>query len=237
MADLRIPTRSGDLPVYVATPAGAGPWPGVVVISDASGMNADLRFQTDWLASEGYLAAAPDLLNGGTILKCLREIFADMLAWQGKVSAQIVSVRDWLAQHERCTGKIGVIGFCMGGSFALMLAPSHGFAASSVNYGALTKEIEALLTDACPIVASYGARDRSLRGTAARLEQVLRTAGVAHDVKEYPDAGHGFLNNHGPGEVPLILRVAGSFVHTAYHEPSAQDARRRIVAFFAQHLR
>lgn len=106
-----------------------------------------------------------------------------------------------------------------------------------IDYGALTKDVEQLLVGACPIVGSYGGRDGSLRGAAARLEQALQGAGVPHDVKEYPAAGHGFLNNHGPGEVPLIFRVMGSFARTAYHEPSAQDARRRIVAFFDAHLR
>ena len=237
MADVQIPTTNGAVATYVATPAGEGPWPGVVVIHDAGGMTADLRHQADWLASAGYLAAAPDLLEGGTILKCLREIFFDYLTWQGQMFAQIEAVRYWLTQHERCTGKIGVIGFCMGGSFALLLAPGHGFSASSVNYGQIPKDIERLLRGACPIVGSYGAQDRSLRGAAGRLEQTLSAASIAHDVKEYPAAGHGFLNNHGPSEVPVILRVMGRFVHTAYHEPSAQDARQRIVAFFDRHLR
>lgn len=237
MTEMYIPYPDGKVATYVATPASEGPWPGVVVIHDASGMTTDLRRQADWLASAGYLAAAPDLLNGGSILKCLRQIFFDYLTWEGQVFRQIEAVRGWLAGQERCTGKIGVIGFCMGGSFALMLAPGRGFAASSVNYGQLPKDAERLLRDACPIVGSYGARDRSLRGAAARLEQALTAAGVPHDVKEYPDAGHGFLNNHRPEEVPALLRVMGNFVHTAYHEPSARDARRRIEAFFATHLR
>lgn len=57
-----------------------------------------------------------------------------------------------------------------------------------------------------------------------------------HDVKEYPDAGHGFLNDHAPGETPLWAAIAERYAATPYHAPSATDARRRILAFFARHL-
>ncbi len=168
-----IRTPRGEMPTYVAAPAAGDPWPGVVVIHDFCGMSHDLRNQANWLAGEGYLAAAPDLYYWGSRLRCLWTIMREIAAGAGRTFDEIDSVRGWLVRHDRCTGKIGVIGFCMGGAYAVALAPGHGYAAASVNYGGCPKDAEQALAGACPIVGSYGGKDRSPMGHSAapRLER------------------------------------------------------------------
>jgi carboxymethylenebutenolidase len=212
-------------------PVGAGPWPGVVVLHEALGLTDDIRQQADRLAAAGYLALAPNLFTAGAV-RCLRSSFAALFSGKGAAFGDIEASRAFLAEREDCTGKVGVIGFCMGGGFALMAA-ARGFDAAAPNYGVLPKNAAEVLRGACPVVGSYGARDRGLRNAATRLTGALTDAGVVHDVKEYPDAGHSFMNRHNLGPLSVLERVAG--LH--YHEPSAEDAWARILRFFDTHLR
>jgi carboxymethylenebutenolidase len=138
-----------------------------------------------------------------------------------------------VAGNDGCTGRVGIIGFCMGGGLALLSAPKYDFAAASVNYGEVPKDAVERLRGACPIVGSYGRRDRTLSGRAERLEAALGDLGVAHDIKEYPDAGHSFMNRFNVGPVlSPVLHLTGF----DYHHPSTEDAWGRILSFFDEHL-
>src|SRR3954451_12376434 len=216
---------------YLAAPSsGSGPWPGVVVLHESFGVNDDIRAWTDRFAGEGYLALAPDLLEGGPRPVCLVNAFRSLISGSGPHVEKVVAAREELAGREDCTGRVGVVGFCMGGGFALLVA-ARGFDAAAPNYGHLPSKPAARLAGACPVVASYGKSDLSLRGAAGKLERVLAEQGVEHDVKEYPGASHSFLNRH-----EGVWRVADRVLGIGLREEAADDAWRRIRGFFADHL-
>jgi carboxymethylenebutenolidase len=233
MPETTLSTASGEVGAYLAVPAGEPPWPGVVVLHELFGLNADIRAQADRFAGRGYLALAPDLFSfGRPKARCVLAAFRALSKRSGPAFDAIEAARGALARRADATGHVGVIGFCMGGGFALLAAPRGWFAASAVNYGAVPNDATELLRGACPVVASYGAKDRFLRDAPEQLEAALAANGVDRDVKQYPEASHSLLNRH-PGTVPMLIdRVTGF----GYHEPSARDALRRIDAFFDRYV-
>jgi len=232
MADVLVTTPRGQMPCYLARPKHPQACPGVIVLHDVGGMSRDHRNQADWLSEAGFLALAVDLYYRGGMLRCIRAVARDLIARSGPAFDDVEACRSWLARVEDCTGKVGVIGFCMGGGFALMLVSGHGFSAASINYGGkLPPDVDSFLQAGCPVVGSYGGKSRWEQGVAEELERALTRALIPHDVKEYPEAGHSFMNNKEQFWFKL-LRYAG----IAYNEPAAMDARRRIADFFHTHL-
>ncbi|MEO8261178.1 MAG: dienelactone hydrolase family protein [Pseudolysinimonas sp.] len=230
------PDGSPGLRGVLGVPDGTGPWPGVVMVHEAYGVNEVMRRQVARMASAGYLALMPDLFTDGGPRRCLTATFRALRSGEGRAFVDIDTARSALAARDDSTGRVGVLGFCMGGGFALAAASGHEFEAASANYGMLPRDLDDDLRGACPIVGSYGGRDHSLTGAAAKLDAALDRLGVPHDVKEYPTAGHSFLNDAESG--PAVVRLLTKRILGAGPNPeAAADAWQRIEAFFAEHLR
>lgn len=233
MPDLHIPAaENSHQRAYLAVPpVGEGPYPGVVVLQDLFGLTDQIRAHADRLAAAGYLAVVPGIYTArGGGPRCVAAVMRSMVSLQGSVYDDIEAARSWLVAREDCTGRVGVIGFCQGGGFALTSAARHDYAAAAPNYGHVPEDAETELAGICPVVASFGGRDRSLRGHPERLVGALTRMGVEHDVETYPNAVHSFME-HLPGET--VTRLIG-FGHDG---PAAEDAWGRILRFFDQHLR
>jgi dienelactone hydrolase len=110
MTDVSIRTSRGEMPAYLATPAGDGPWPGVVVIHDALGMSRDLRNQADWLASEGFLAVAPNLYCWGRRMTCVISFMRDWARPLGDAAAgePALALRQFHACRTRLIDELGM---------------------------------------------------------------------------------------------------------------------------------
>lgn len=142
---------------------------------------------------------------------------------------------DWLA----AAGYLVVIPDLFGGRHPVTCIRGV-FAQLSAQRGPVFDQIDPIraalagLAGACPIVASFGGRDKSLAGAADKVQAAAARAGVRFDVKEYPQAGHGFINRlTAASPLSPLLRVAG----VGYDHDAAADAKRRILAFFQTHLR
>ena len=225
----------GATNAYLAVPFGSdgakGPWPGVVVIHEALGLNADIGGHADRMAALGYLALAPDLLDGKFWVRCIRTMFRQLTAGSGPAFDILDACRGWLAARSDCTGKTGVIGFCMGGGFALLCAQRDGYSAAAVNYGMVPADAGDVLAGSCPVIGSYGGRDPMGASHPRRLEAALTTLGVPHEVKVYSEAGHSFMSPKPAAMAPLM-----ALARQQYDKAAAEDAWQRIFAFFGTHL-
>src|SRR5215469_1915450 len=232
VADISIRVGDRTFPGYLAEPQDpAGQRPGVVVIHEIFGINDDIRHKADEMAAHGYLAVAPDLYQGKSWPGCVRQAITQVRSGSGPAFEVLDATSAMLAERPDCTGKVGVIGFCLGGGFALLCAPRPGFAAAAVNYGDVPKDAEAALAGSCPIVGSFGGRDPMGTKPPERLERALAVLDVKHDVKVYPNSGHRFMSkSSGVGAVfAKILRLT-------YNSEDAADAWRRIYEFFDAEL-
>lgn len=230
--------RSGEagLTAELFLPAGGGPNPGVVVLHESFGLNDDIRRIASRFADAGYAALAPDLYSHGRRLVCLSRVLVDMTS--GHVErevADILAAREALAAHADVDARrIAVAGFCQGGGFALIAGTRGEFAAAAVNYGMVPSR-RSQLDGLCPVVASYGAKDKVVGGKIARrLESHLEELGVPHDIKTYENAGHSFFSRV-DGWQGWLARLPSPMA-VGYEERAAEDAWRRMLDFFAEHV-
>ena len=215
-------------PVLAIVPDGASR--GVVIIHEIFGPSPEVDRVVSRLAHAGYAAIAPDLFFDGRVA-CIRSVFA--AAQTGADIApvrQALRARDWLTKVAGVpTDKIGIVGFCFGGGFAL-LAGKH-FGAVSANYGRVPT-VEAMRGIA-PTIGCFGGRDLSMRGQDRVLDERLTELGVPHELFVPEDAGHSFLTD---GDRPITSLLSWPLMHVKVDPKNAEAGWARILAFFAKHL-
>ncbi|HVC76022.1 MAG TPA: dienelactone hydrolase family protein [Candidatus Micrarchaeaceae archaeon] len=207
---------------YLALPDGGGRHPGVVVIHEAFGLNDNIKSIARRFADAGYAALAVDLFTGRNRAVCMSRYMAGMLL--GSVNRHGVldlkSALTLLAKMPEVDAhRMGAIGFCMGGGFAIAWACTDSrLKAIAPFYGVNPRPLE-VVKRLCPVVGSYPEKDFTARAGRS-LEQALDKSGIAHDIKVYPGARHSFFNEGG----------------RAYDKEAADDSWRRVMTFFGEHL-
>ncbi|MBK8264248.1 MAG: dienelactone hydrolase family protein [Nannocystis sp.] len=236
--DVVIPTADGrSMPGFFVDPGGAGRRPALLLIHEIFGLTAEIRAVALRMAGRGFAVVVPDLYHrSGLKPLCVARTMAAMARGQGDAFGDLEAARSWLVGQDGVDPEAtGVMGFCMGGGFAVLLAARCPFKAAAVWYGEVPKELDAL-RGSCPVVASFGAKDRPFRGRGARLEASLTALGVEHDVVTYEEAGHAFAFPPGAHSAVVngLSRLAG--MNVGYVPSAAEAAWARVDAFFAAHL-
>ena len=215
--------NSGQMRGYLVQPAGQGPFPAVLVIHENRGLNPYIEDVARRAAVEGFVALAPDGLfpaggypgnddDGRTLQGNLD---------QGKLRTDMLNSATLLKAHKLSTGKLGVTGFCWGGSTVNFLAVTLGteLHAGVPFYGAAA-ETASVPRIKAPLLIHYAETDPRVNEMRPAFEAALKAAGVPHQMHIYPGTQHGFHNNSTP----------------RYHEASAKLAWERSIAFFRQNL-
>jgi carboxymethylenebutenolidase len=207
---------------YLATPDQPGPHPGVVVIHEAYGLTDNIRDITRRFADAGYVALAVDLFTDRNRAVCMTRYMAGLIL--GSVNAyginDLKAALTYLAKNRDVDAKrMGAIGFCMGGGFAIAWACTDSrLKAIAPFYGTNPRPLE-VVRRLCPVVGSYPEKDFTANA-GRKLDQALDKSGIAHDIKIYPGAKHSFFNDAG----------------STYDKSAAEDSWSRVMNFFGEQI-
>ncbi|MGE0222514.1 MAG: dienelactone hydrolase family protein [Acetobacteraceae bacterium] len=215
--------NSGTMRGYLVQPAGAGPFPSVLVIHENRGLNPYIEDVARRLAVAGFLALAPDGLapvggypgndDDGRKLQAGLD--------QGKLRTDMLNSARYLKTLSLSNGKLGIIGFCWGGSTTNALAVALGpdLQAAVPFYGAAA-ETAAVPQIKAALLIHYAGNDERINAMWPAYEAALKSAGVSYEMHQYPGTGHGFHNNSTP----------------RYDEAAAKLAWDRTIAFLHKQL-
>lgn len=217
----------------IAKPAGDGPHPAVLVLHELFGLNSDIERITAEFANAGYVALAPDYFGEGFKLKCVVSAFRTLQRGEGAAFLRLQAAQDWLCSQPDVDGdRVGVAGFCMGGSFAVLHAVRSDVSAVAMFYGEVPKDHSAL-KGIPPCIAGFGGQDKLFASGAERLEAHLNKLEVPVDVVSYADAGHSFMSHH---EGTLAAISAKGPMKVGYNPEAAADSWERMLSFFGEHV-
>lgn len=207
---------------YLATPDGGGPHPGVVVIHEAYGLNDNIKDITRRFAESGYVALAVDLFSDRNRAVCMARYMGGMLL--GSVNRygidDLKAALTYLAKDRTVdANRLGAIGFCMGGGFAIAWACADSrLKAIAPFYAANPRPLD-VVSRLCPVVGSYPEKDFTANAGRA-LNKALDQNKIEHDIKIYPDARHSFFNDKG----------------STYNRATAEDSWTRVMKFFGEQI-
>ncbi|MBZ0287174.1 MAG: dienelactone hydrolase family protein [Anaerolineae bacterium] len=217
-----IPNTSANITAYFVRPAGDGPFPGIVVIHEAFGLNDNIKDITRRLAAEGYAALAVDLFAGRNMAICMLRFFSGMFLNPLNHTAihDLKAALTWLENHPDVdSNRLGAIGFCMGGGFAVSWACTDPRLHVIAPFYALNPRPLDAVARSCPVVGSYPENDFT-KGMGKKLDAELARHNIPRDIKIYPDSKHSFFNDQ----------------RGNYNAEASADAWGRTLAFFKQHI-
>jgi carboxymethylenebutenolidase len=212
---------------YLVAPPGKEKRPVVIVIQEWWGLTDLIKDVAQRFAREGYVAIAPDLYSrlGNRVTTDSSEAAQLMNKLRQEdglkdLNATVTYVKTLPGVEA---GKIGVTGFCMGGSYALMLpCVNPSIKAAAPFYGWVPNPDTPIQNLACPVLYFYGEEDGFVpRADVQRLAAALKKYNKPGEIKTYPGAGHAFFRDTDP---------------SVYKPAEARDAWNRTLAFFRQHM-
>jgi len=206
---------------YLATPA-AGKGPGVLVVQEWWGLVQHIKNVCDRFAAEGFTALAPDLYHGKTATEPDGAGKLFMALNIGQAEKDLRGAALYLAGHS-ATAKLGVVGFCMGGQLALFAATLNPSIGACVNFYGIHPNVKPDYAKlAGPVLGLFAENDSFVTPQVAReVDAAIRKAGRQSEIHIYPGVDHAFFNDERTD---------------VYSKGAADDAWRRTLAFFRQHL-